>query len=186
MIILGSSSLRRIELIKKLNLPYKILKPDFDESLISKDEFYYAQKESFFKAQSLISKVNKENLLLCMDTIVFLNGKIYNKPKDKADSFKILKELNNQTHEVITGYTIIYQEKVITNEVKTLVTFKNLSDEEILEYIENVDVSDKAGSYSYQNNETYTIVKEISGSYYNVIGFPLEKIIEEFTALGLL
>ena len=96
----------------------------------------------------------------------------------------MLKMLSGQTHQVISGYTIIYKDKVIKKTVVTKVTFNELNDELIKNYIQNEKVLDKAGSYGIQDDSDYHLIKEINGSYYNVMGFPLEEIEKDLINLG--
>ncbi len=179
-IILGSSSPRRIELIKKLGYKYKIIKPEIDERIIdetnNKEE--YSIKEAILKAKAILSNYDlKENeLLLTLDTSIIFNNKIYNKPLSLNKNIKMLEDFSNNTHQVISGYYLKYKDKEIINKTTTLVTFNNLTKEDILSYINQEKTLDKAGGYAIQDNQKYHLVKSIEGSFYNVIGFPIEDI----------
>ena len=186
MIVLGSTSPRRKELLSLLVSDFKTIAPLFDENNLSIDTKHYALEESFNKAKSLLNQINNDDCLITSDTIVYLNNKIYGKPKDRNDAIKMLTELSNNTHEVITGYTIIYKDKVIKKEVTTKVTFNKLSNDEILNYINSINVLDKAGSYAIQDDEKFHLIKSIEGSTYNVIGFPIEDIKKDLIELGLI
>ena len=94
------------------------------------------------------------------------------------DAKKILRELSNKTHEVITAYTIIKGEKIITEYVVSSVTFNNLSDKLIDDYIKSGSPLDKAGAYGIQDNDRYPIIKSYAGSYDNIVGFPVKEIKE--------
>lgn len=187
LIILGSSSPRRKELIKKLNIPYRIIIPHIDERLlddyffINKDNLNikeYPLKEAILKANSILSnyKLKDNEILLTLDTAIIFNNKIYNKPKDKEEAINTLKEFSSSFHECISGYQLIYQNKIIKRSVITKVYFNKLSTSLINKYINEINVYDKAGSYAIQDDKKYHLINKIEGSYYNVIGFPLEDI----------
>lgn len=185
MIILGSTSPRRKELLKLITSNFKTIAPLFDEEKIDKNTKNYALTESYNKALSLLSKINKEDCLITSDTIVILNDRIYGKPKNNEEAIQFLSELNDKTHQVITGYTIIYKNTIIKKEVITSVTFNKLSPDEIKNYILKVNVLDKAGAYSIQDDHDF-LIKTIDGSYYNVMGFPIEEIKSDLKSLNLI
>lgn len=186
MIILGSTSPRRKELLSKIVKDFKIVNPQYNEECINKSAKDYALKEATGKASSLISQINKNDCLICCDTIVTLNSKIYGKPVDENDAINTLKELSNNTHQVVSGYVIIYKDIVISKQVTTNVSFNELSDELIKRYIKETKPFDKAGSYAIQNDEIYHLIKGIDGSFSNVMGFPLDEIKQDLIQLGLL
>ncbi len=187
LIILGSSSPRRKELIKNLNINYKILAPKIDERILD-DYFYlskekidikeYPLKEAILKASSILSSYTlKENeILLTLDTAIIFKNKIYNKPKDLNDAFLTLKSFSNNVHLCVSGYQLISLNKIINKIVTTKVYFNDLTDSLINEYILKINVLDKAGSYAIQEDSSFKLINKIEGSYYNVIGFPLEEI----------
>ena len=176
MIILGSSSPRRKHLLKEVVSDFKIVVPDFDESLISKNVKDYALQESKNKALSIKNLVNPNDFVITCDTIVKLNDEILGKPASKKEAFEGLKKLSGRVHQVISGVTIIYKNEVISKEIITDVYFNKLSDELINYYIENENVLDKAGGYAIQDDEKFHLVSKIKGSYTNVVGFPMEYI----------
>ncbi len=193
-IILGSSSPRRKKLIKKLNIPYRIMIPHIDERLLD-DYFFinknnidikeYPLKEAILKANSLLSNYNlKDNeILLTLDTAIIFNNKIYNKPKNKKDAFNTLNEFSSSFHECISAYQLIYKNKIIKRSVITKVYFNKLSTSLINKYLNEINVFDKAGSYAIQDDKKYHLINKIEGSYYNVIGFPLEDIKKDINLL---
>ncbi len=194
LIILGSSSPRRKELIKKLNIPYRIIIPHIDERLlddyffINKDNLNikeYPLKEAILKANSILSnyKLKDNEILLTLDTAIIFNNKIYNKPKDKEEAINTLKEFSSSFHECISGYQLIYQNKIIKRSVITKVYFNKLSTSLINKYINEINVYDKAGSYAIQDDKKYHLINKIEGSYYNVIGFPLEDIKKDINSI---
>lgn len=176
MIILGSSSPRRIELMKQITRDFIIMEPHFNERLIDIKASQYSLLEARNKALSLKNDVKPEDFLICCDTTVIYEDRKFNKPIDINDAKETLKFLSEKTHKVITAYTIIHGETVLENQVETLVTFNKLDEQIINEYISKCDVLDKAGSYGIQYNEIVPIIKKIEGSLTNVIGFPVDEI----------
>jgi len=172
-IILGSASTRRKELLKGIGLNFSIKITDKEESYPTdlKDvqivEFLAKQKQEF------LSKGLKSNdLLITADTIVSKNGVILHKPKDENDAKKILSNLSENSHEVITGVCIKTLNKEVVFSSITKVYFNKLSDEEIDFYIRNYKPFDKAGSYGIQEWIGHIGIKKIEGSYNNVVGLP--------------
>ena len=176
MIILGSSSPRRKQLLKEIVPEFKIVIPTFDENLISKNVTDYALQESKNKALSIKNLVNPNDFVITCDTIVKLNDEILGKPANEKEAFEGLKKLSGNVHKVISGVTIIYKDEVISKEIVTEVYFNKLSDEQINHYIQNENVLDKSGGYAIQDDEQFHLVNKIKGSYTNVVGFPLEYI----------
>jgi septum formation protein len=186
MVVLGSSSPRRICLLKTIVDDFKIVKPTFDEKLVPLDDPHYALTEAKNKALSLKTLVNPQDLLICCDTIVVLDKEIFGKPKDEKDAYRILKTLNGNTHKVITGYTITYCGKTIEKEIVSYVTFKKLRREELLHYIQNENVMDKAGAYAIQDDEKFHIIQKIKGSLTNIMGFPIESISDDLKSFNII
>lgn len=184
MIILGSSSPRRIELINKLGLNYKIIKPTFDERSIKNIKEDYSSFLAFKKLESILLNNSSDfdinnDLVLCMDTSISKDNKIFNKPTSFNEAYSFLKEFSNSLHEVITGFAIYYKNTIIIDKDITYVYFNDLSDELIKDYINDkeINVFDKAGSYAIQFDYKYHLISKIKGSLDNVIGFPSEKLI---------
>ena len=184
MIILGSSSPRRIELINKLGLNYKIIKPTFDERSIKNIKEDYSSFLAFKKLESILLNNSSDfdinnDLVLCMDTSISKDNKIFNKPTSFNEAYSFLKEFSNSLHEVITGFAIYYKNTIIIDKDITYVYFNDLSDELIKDYINDkeINVFDKAGSYAIQFDYKYHLINKIKGSLDNVIGFPSEKLI---------
>ena len=188
MIILGSSSPRRIQLLKTLTSDFKIMKPLFDESTLNAPASTCALEEAKNKYLSLKNLAKPQDFIICCDTIVVLDNIIFGKPKDEKDAFDILKKLSGRTHKVISGYVIgsPSKEEIIEKMSITEVTFNELTDEQITNYIKTENVFDKAGSYAIQDDEKYHLISKIKGSYYNVMGFPLEDIKLDLISLGLI
>ena len=173
-IILASNSPRRKELLTKAGVDFTVI-PSTEDENINKNlpPIKYAETLSYLKAKSVFDK--HKNIVIGADTIVVFNDKIIGKPKDEKDAFLTLKSLSNNTHKVITAYTIISQNKLITDHEVTKVTFNNLSDNLIIDYIKKIKPYDKAGSYGIQDG--YPLVKSYDGDYDNIVGLPTQKII---------
>ena len=176
-IILGSKSPRRKELLKSLGLSFKITnstrKENYPKTLKKTliPEFLAKQK-----AIELSKHIKYNELLITADTIVLLNKKVLNKPKTNSDAFKMLSDLSNKSHQVITGVCIKKLDKEITFSNTTQVTFKKLSKEEINYYIKYYNPLDKAGGYGIQDWIGKIGIYQINGSYSNVMGLPLSEL----------
>lgn len=126
-----------------------------------------------------------DELVITADTVVVLEQEVLGKPKDAADASRMLHELSGRTHQVITGVCLTTQTQQRAFAVGTDVTFKNLTDEEIAYYIEHYRPFDKAGAYGIQEWIGYIGVKDIRGSYFNVMGLPVQRIWEEIRVLSV-
>ena len=184
MFILASSSPRRIQILKTIIEDFVVVKPTFDETLISKKSKNYAMEESLNKALSVKSLAKPQDFILSCDTIIIFNNEIIGKPKDRNDAFLTLKKLSNNTHYVISGYTILHEDKIINREIKSQITFSELDDDFINYYIDNYEVMDKAGSYGIQGRFG-VYVKGIEGDYNNVVGLPVGRLFYEMKKIGI-
>ncbi|HEY8389803.1 MAG TPA: Maf family protein [Clostridia bacterium] len=172
-LILASASPRRQEILKTITKDFEVIPADVDEHLdIPKGKDYeqrlcmsLAQK----KAQAVFDKYG--NCVLGADTLVFLDNQSLGKPKSKTQAFEILKSLSGKTHKVITGVALISKVFFLTDFEQTDVTFPNLSDQEIVDYIEKYQPFDKAGAYGIQEIKDIWDIK-FQGSYTNVMGLP--------------
>ena len=178
-LILGSSSPRRQALIKGLGLDVEIrikaVKEEYPDRLRHFEiSDYLAQLKSIPFEDTLAPN----DILMTSDTIVWFENKALGKPKDNNEAFEMLKSLSDHTHEVITSVCFKSLGKQKTINSITKVTFKALSDSEINYYINNFSVLDKAGSYGVQDWIGQIAVTKIEGSYFNVMGFPIDKIYE--------
>ena len=178
-LILGSSSPRRQALIKGLGLDVEIrikaVKEEYPDRLRHFEiSDYLAQLKSIPFEDTLAPN----DILMTSDTIVWFENKALGKPKDNNEAFEMLKSLSDHTHEVITSVCFKSLGKQKTINSITKVTFKALSDSEINYYINNFSVLDKAGSYGVQDWIGQVAVTKIEGSYFNVMGFPIDKIYE--------
>ena len=176
-IILASSSPRRQELIKGLGLDFEIrIKPVKEEYPDRLRHFEISDYLAQLKSMPFVDELTPNDILITSDTIVWHNESALGKPKDNNDSFEMLKTLSGHTHEVITSvcFKSVRAQKTINSITK--VTFKSLSDEEIWYYIDNFKVLDKAGAYGIQDWIGQVGVTKIEGSYFNVMGFPMDHI----------
>ncbi|MBO7418098.1 MAG: septum formation protein Maf [Bacteroidaceae bacterium] len=177
-IILASNSPRRRELLSGLGIEFDVRTlPDIDESypdeLLGGDIPLYISKE---KADAYKPMLKPGELIITADTIVWLHGQVLGKPKDREDAVAMLHQLSGQTHEVFTGVTLTTTEKQHSFYVETKVTFAQLSDEEITYYVDHYKPFDKAGSYGVQEWIGYIGVERIEGSYFNVMGLPVQRL----------
>lgn len=180
-IILASNSPRRKELLSGLDLHYKVKTlPDVDESypenLKGKEIPIYIAKE---KANAYLSYIKDDTLLITADTIVLLDGQVYGKPVDLEDAKRMLHKLSGKTHQVITGVCITTKQKQHTFGVTSEVRFAKLEDSEIDYYVDKYKPTDKAGAYGIQEWIGYVAVEYISGSYFNIMGLPAQRLYQE-------
>lgn len=180
-ILLASNSPRRRELLAGLGIEYETVSlPDIDESYPSglkggEIPAYISKK----KAESYKSMMTEETLLITADTIVWLDGKVYGKPSDEKEAEEMLRQLSGNTHTVYTGVTLTTRERERTFTVATDVKFAELSPEEIEYYVRKYSPLDKAGAYGVQEWIGYIGVESINGSYYNVMGLPMQRLYRE-------
>lgn len=194
MIILASGSPRRKELLSTITKDFEIITSNADEtpsntvpSLIV-EELSLKKGEEVFERASSLGKIDidKENLIISADTLVFFKDERMGKPSDRADAVRMIKELSGNSHEVITGVTLIYTKggkmtKKSFHE-KTEVCVYQLSDAEIEEYVESGEPMDKAGAYAIQGLFG-KYIKSINGEYANVVGLPVARLYHEIKAM---
>lgn len=187
-LILGSQSPRRKELLSWLNVPFQILTADLAEVSDESSSEKIAMDIASQKARAVMEQATQIDrpFIISSDTIVVLNNKLYGKPSDVNDAKKILSELSGKTHEVITGVSFLYVDQK-TNKLRehlffdfTEVTFNAITDDLMENYLATGDSLDKAGAYGIQG-AGLTFISKINGSYSNVVGFPLDKIIGELS-----
>lgn len=178
--ILASKSPRRKELMDTLNIEYEIKVSDVDETLeegLTPEE--QAKMLSYKKAKKVFEETTGDRIVVGSDTMVVKDGKIYGKPKNKKDAFKMLKTLQGTKHQAITGLAILiekdgkYEEYVDCD--MTEVYFKEMSDKEINSWIDTGEAFDKAGAYAVQGN-FMVFIEKINGNYSTVMGLPIHKV----------
>lgn len=182
-IILASNSPRRKELLAGLGLHFDVMvlpgiAEDYPSGLAVEDIPQYIACE---KASAYL--VGGNDLIITADTVVVLNGEVLGKPKDEEEAKQMLRKLSGKTHTVTTGVALTTIEVQKVFQVTTEVTFKCLSEEEICYYVENYRPFDKAGAYGIQEWIGYIGVTSIKGSYFNVMGLPVQRIYDELQRL---
>lgn len=179
-IILASNSPRRKELLAGLDVDFEVrviqdIDESFPTSLPTKDiaEFISRKKAAVYQ-----EKMTDDELVITADTIVVLDSEVMGKPHDEADASRMLHKLSGRTHQVITGVTLTTTTRQQSFSVETDVTFKKLSDEEINYYVQRYKPFDKAGAYGIQEWIGHIGVTGLQGSYFNVMGLPVQRIYE--------
>lgn len=187
-IILASNSPRRKELLAGLGLPFEVrvlngIDESFPSSLpVSDVALYIAGK----KADAYRVNMSSDELIITADTIVIVGDEILGKPHDEADAVRMLREISGRIHQVTTGVCLVAEGWERRFSVTTDVTFKTLSDEEIHYYIDHYHPYDKAGAYGIQEWIGYIGVTGLNGSYYNVMGLPVQRIYEALHEINVL
>jgi len=179
-IILASQSPRRQNLLKELNINFEIQIKEVDEvypSNLKKEEIPLFLAK--LKAAAFENTLNKNDLIITADTIVWVNEEVLGKPSDYNDAFAMLKKLSGNKHTVYTGVCLKTQQKTKTFWASTEVFFRSLLDEEINYYLKTYKPYDKAGSYGIQEWIGYIGIERINGSYFNVMGLPIQKLYDE-------
>jgi septum formation protein len=182
-IILASKSPRRQELLTLMDLDFRIVLREVDESypdnLTPGEIAVYIARQ---KAAAFDEIIGNE-VVLTADTIVSIEGHILGKPRNEAHAIEMLKMLSGKTHQVITGVCLFYQQKYHSFYEVSDVTFRTLTDEEITSYVTRYKPMDKAGSYGIQEWIGVTSMARINGSYTNVVGLPTERLYRELQNL---
>lgn len=180
-IILASNSPRRKELLAGLDLDFEVsVLPGIEESYPSSlPATEIAQYIAVEKSQAYLQRIRPDELLITADTVVVVDEEILGKPSNREDAIRMLKTISGRTHQVITGVCLTASEKQRQFSVVTDVTFKTLSEEEITYYVDHYKPFDKAGAYGIQEWIGYVGVTSLRGSYYNVMGFPVQRIYQE-------
>ena len=186
-LILASNSPRRRELLRNAGFQFDVRPSGIEENRLpgeSPEDF--ARRLARDKARDVARKSAPGSLVLGADTVVAINGEILEKPVDAADAARMLRMLSGQTHRVITGVCLVRVPEAVlawTHET-TLVTFRNLTEEEIGSYIESGEPFDKAGGYGIQGLAS-RFVPRIEGCYFNVVGLPIPLVYEILRSIGL-
>jgi septum formation protein len=180
-IVLGSASPRRKELLAGLDIPFSIrLIPGIKESYPADAApfnipVFISQK----KAEAYIPTLADDELLITADTIVWSEHEVLGKPSDRNDAVRMLRQLSGRVHQVITGVNLVTKQKQASFSSVSDVTFAELSDEEIDYYIDKYRPYDKAGAYGVQEWIGFVGVESIRGSFFNVMGLPIQRLYRE-------
>lgn len=179
-IILASSSPRRKKILDDLGFCFSVKKTNIDESypeglnVNHVAEYLAVKKAAFFNGS-----VADNEFILTADTVVVLDNKILGKPKDKPEAVEMLKSLSGRAHKVITGVCLLTKEKEHAFSASTDVYFKELSEKEINYYVDKYKPYDKAGAYGIQEWIGFIGIERIDGSYFNVVGLPIQRLYTE-------
>jgi len=178
-LILASGSPRRKVLLHQIGLNFTVQPSNVDESLIATDGAHpeeFVRHLALLKAQDAARAIDAQSIVLGADTIVVLNDQILGKPVDSDDAARMLRSLSGKTHTVYTGIALVDSQsyRSVTAVQHTDVTFRELSDAEISDYVASGSPLDKAGSYGIQDDFGAVFVEHIVGCYYTIVGLPLE------------
>lgn len=186
-IILASASPRRRELLQMLGLPNLVVCPAKGEERAPEgaDPEQIVCALASAKAREVAEKSEKDALIIAADTIVWLDGKMLGKPNSEEEAFLMLKSLSGKCHEVYTGVCVMEDNTVDCEAEKTLVHFRELTDEEIFGYIRDGEPMDKAGAYGAQGKGAL-FVRYIEGDFYNVVGLPVCRLGEMLARKGVI
>lgn len=180
-VILASNSPRRKELLSGLDLDFEVrVQPGIDESYPS--ELNVADIPQYIatrKAEANRTGLHENELLLTADTVVVVDDQVLGKPADGDDARRMLRMISGRTHQVITGVCIVTTQRQRAFSVVTDVSFRELTDEEIDYYVKTYNPLDKAGAYGIQEWIGYVGVTSLRGSYFNVMGLPVQRIFSE-------
>lgn len=184
-LVLGSKSPRRQELIQQITSNVEIrvqdVKEIYPENLEASKVPEYLSK---LKAQALIPSLKENELIICSDTVVILNNQILGKPADLEEAKLMLQQLSGQKHSVVTGCYLISKNSERSFSCQTDVYFNTLEEEIINYYVETFKPLDKAGSYGIQEWIGIVGIEKIDGCYYNVMGLPVSKLIDEINQMN--
>ena len=177
-VVLASNSPRRKELLQRLGIPFKVrtlfgIDESYPDTLRGEDIVRYISRN---KANAYRSSMGPDELLITAATIVYLQGEVMGKPHDADDARRMLRALAGQVHQVITGVTIITANDMENFAVTSQVKFSDLSDDEINYYVDRYLPLDKAGAYGIQEWIGLVAVEELRGSYFNVVGLPIQRL----------
>lgn len=179
-LVLGSQSPRRKYILEQAGFEFSVIAADVDEVYpadmpVREVPEYLAA----LKAEAILPQVDSDAVVITSDTIVLLNGKIYEKPKSREHAIQVLGELSGNMHEVITGVCITSADKTVRFSDTTKVFFDKLTTEEIEWYVDRYDVMDKAGGYAVQEGIGLIGIIKLEGCYFNVMGLPVNRLYQE-------
>lgn len=180
-IVLASNSPRRKELLQRMGVNFKVrtlfgIDESYPDSLRGEDIVCYISRN---KAKAYQSSMAPNELLITADTIVYVDGEVMGKPKNAEQAKEMLHKLSGKTHQVITGVTIVTAKRTENFGVTSQVKFTNITDEEINFYVDNYLPFDKAGAYGIQEWIGIVAVEEFKGSYFNVVGLPVQRLYQK-------
>ncbi len=174
-IILASKSPRRRELLELLKVPFEIIVSDIDEQIDHNNDLVKEIEKLSFQKANAVFKDHQDALVIGSDTIVKIGNTALGKPHSIEEAKKMLRDLSDKTHEVVTGVTILYKDQVETFSSVAKVNFYPLSEEEIDEYVSTNEPMDKAGAYAIQGDAA-KFIRSIEGDYYTIVGLPIAEL----------
>jgi len=177
-IYLASKSPRRRKLLKQLGIKFKSFSVNTIEDVLDGEHPVNCVKRLALEKLDTAKRKVQNSIVITADTIVVLDRNVIGKPKNKKDAVRILSLLSGKVHTVFTGFCVLNQNsnKIITDFEKTKVEFRQLTKDEIFDYVDGGSPMDKAGAYGIQDDFGAVFVKKINGCYYNVVGLPLTKL----------
>ena len=176
-IILASASPRRREILKNTKLKFEVQKSDIEEVFLENESPESMVVRLAYEKAFDVAENNRDKLVIGADTIVVLGDEVLGKPKDEEEAFDMIQKLSNKTHRVITGISLIHLKKgIVVNDYQiSYVTFKDLIEDSIKDYINTKESLDKAGGYGIQGYGAL-LVDSIQGDYFNIVGLPISKL----------
>lgn len=184
-VILASNSPRRKELLSGLGVPFTVriidgIDETYPDDLTCEEIPCYISRK---KAQAYVKDMAEDELIITADTVVCVDDVVLGKPVDETDAMVMLRTLSGKTHQVITGVTLLTHRMERTFSVASHVTFGSLTEEEIEYYVKNYRPLDKAGAYGIQEWIGYVGVTALNGSYFNVMGLPVQRLYNELKSI---
>ena len=173
-VILASKSPRRKEILENLGLTFEIMVADADESSDITEPCALVRALAAKKGRAVLEKLDGKDdlLLIACDTLVYAEGEFLGKPRDRQDAERMIRMLSGRSHQVVSGLYLFCQGREVTAAEVTGVTFDEMSDEEIEDYINSPEPYDKAGGYAVQGRAS-VYVRGLEGDYFNVVGLPV-------------
>ena len=181
-IVLASSSPRRAAIMTKAKVKFEIIpSPYIEDHTTTVFSYEFIENLAYNKAKAVIPILKEPATIVGADTVVVLDGEILGKPNGYEGAFEMLKRLSGKTHSVVTSIVVMNSQtqEYKKNSTTSYVTFENLTDEQIRTYIDKFKPFDKAGSYGVQEWIGYVAIKGIEGSYFNVMGLPVQRLYTE-------
>ena len=177
-VILASNSPRRKELLENRGIKFRVIVSNYNEISFTDDPIETANSFALGKAKEVFERLSVKDgvVVLGADTVVYHEGKIMGKAKSQEQAIEMLKSLSDKTHSVFTGYALITEKKTITGYSESKVKFNKLDEDTINSYVNSGLYKGKAGSYGIQDG--YPLVESFKGSYENIVGLPVDEIVE--------
>ncbi len=184
-IVLASRSPRRKKLLEQIGLEFEIVDSNYDENQIKIADLIELAKFLALKKAEVVAARYDDAIIIGADSVVIFNGQALGKPKDAADAKRILRELSGKENKGITGYAIIDTKNkiVVNNHSEAVVKFRNLSEEEIDEYVATGEPLDMAGAYGLMDKGA-VLMESVRGNFYSIVGLPINQVYVELRKMG--